>query len=423
MRSAIPVALLFAAFHGMGRPQSPAVKPDTCLDCHSALEDRLGRPAQLIQADIHKRNGFSCADCHGGDPTSMDMEVSMDPRRGFVGKIDRRKIPELCARCHSDATLIHKFRPQQRVDQLALYRTSVHGKRLAGGDVRVATCIDCHSVHDIREVKDGLSPVHPLKLPATCARCHANAEHMKGYDIATSQFEQYQRSVHWEALAKRGDLSAPSCATCHGSHGAAPPGVASVERVCGTCHVVFQNLFDQSPHRPAFEAMGLAACVVCHSNHEVLRPSPEMLGVDSAAVCLRCHAKDDPGYAVAATMRQEVDRLRSALTVAEAVLKQAETSGMEVSEGKLQLVAAHEEWIKARVEVHAFRLDAVKSPVSRGLEMAQKGRQVGLDALRERNVRRLGLAASLVAMAITLAGLWMAVRYIEQRKRTESPLR
>jgi predicted CXXCH cytochrome family protein len=416
MRTVLLIALLFSAFHGIGRSQNPAVKPDTCLDCHSALEDRLGRPAQLLQADIHRRNGFSCADCHGGDPTSMDMEVSMAPRKGFAGKIDRRKIPELCARCHSDATLMHKFRPQQRVDQLSLYRTSVHGKRLAGGDVQVATCIDCHSVHDIREVKDSLSPVHPLRLPGTCARCHANAEHMKGYDIPTSQFEQYQRSVHWEALAKRGDLSAPSCATCHGSHGAAPPGVASVERVCGTCHVVFQNLFDQSPHRPAFEGMGLAACVVCHSNHEVLRPSPEMLGVDSAAVCLRCHTNGDPGYVVAANMRQEIGRLRSALATAETVLKQAETSGMEVSEGKLQLVAAHEEWIKARVEVHAFRLDAVKSPVSRGLDMAQKGRQIGLDALRERNVRRLGLAASLVAMAIALAGLWMAVRYIEQRR-------
>jgi hypothetical protein len=95
---------------------------------------------------------------------------------------------------------------------------------------------------------------------------------------------------------------------------------------------------------------------------------------------------------------------------------------MEVSEGKLQLVSAHEEWIKARVQVHAFRTEAVKEPVTRGLDMARKGRQTGLDALRERNIRRLGLAVSLVAIAFTLAGLWMAVRRLEQR-RTESPLR
>jgi len=415
MRAPILIALLLAAFHGVARSQSSAAKPDTCLDCHSALEDNLGQPARLIQTDVHKKNGFSCADCHGGDPTSMEMEVSMEPRKGFLGKIERRRIPELCARCHSDATLMHKFRPQQRVDQLALYRTSVHGKRLAGGDVRVATCIDCHSVHDIREVRDGLSPVHPLKLPATCARCHADGGHMKGYDIPTSQFDQYRRSVHWEALAKRGDLSAPSCATCHGSHGAAPPGIASVERVCGTCHVVFQNLFDQSPHRPAFEAMGFAACVVCHATRS---PAPAEMRVTAPSCCGRTRRRR--GSAAAATA-QGIDGSRGS-HCAETVLKQAETSGMEVSEGKLQLVSAHEEWIKARVQVHAFRTEAVKEPVTRGLDMARKGRQTGLDALRERNIRRLGLAASLVAMAITLAGLWMAVRRLEQR-RTESPLR
>ena len=422
MKAVLSTALLLAAFQEFASCQSSPGEPDTCFDCHSALEDNLGRPAQLIRVDIHKRSGFSCADCHGGDPTSTDMEVSMDRSRGFLGKIDRGRIPELCSRCHSDAALIHKFRPQQRVDQLALYRTSVHGKRLAGGDVRVATCIDCHSVHEIREVTDALSPVHPLRLPATCARCHANAGHMKGYDIPTSQFAEYQRSVHWEALAERGDLSAPSCATCHGSHGAAPPGVASVERVCGTCHVVFQNLFDQSPHRPVFEAMGFAACVACHSNHEVLGAGPEMIGVSGDAVCLRCHAQGDAGYAAAATMRQDIEKLLSALTDAEMLLKAAETSGMEVSEGKLQLVSAREEWIKARVQVHAFQPAAVKEPVTRGLELARKGRQSGLDVLRERNVRRIGLAASLAAIGITLAGLWMAVRRLEQR-REESPLR
>jgi hypothetical protein len=74
-------------------------------------------------------------------------------------------------------------------------------------------------------VKDSRSPVHPLRLPETCARCHADSTHMAKYKLATNQFEDYRKSVHWEALAQRGDLSAPSCASCHGNHGAhAPPG-------------------------------------------------------------------------------------------------------------------------------------------------------------------------------------------------------
>lgn len=338
----------------------------------------------------------------------------MDPAKDFLGKIDRRKTPEVCARCHSDAAMMRKFQPQQRVNQLALYRTSVHGQRLTSGDTQAATCLDCHGVHDIREVKDVLSPVHPLKVPSTCARCHADSGHMERYEIRTDQFDLYLRSAHWEALADRGILSAPNCATCHGNHAAAPPGAFSVEHVCGSCHVVFQDLFDQSPHKPAFEAMGFAACVVCHKSHEVLHPSPEMLGVGSEAVCVRCHSQGEPGYTTAAAMKTEIDRLRTALDEAEQILNRAESAGMEVSEGRLKLASAHEDLIKARLHVHTFRVDAVSAPVERGLTVTREGFQIGEDALRDRDVRRLGLGTSLTIF-IAIAGLWLAVRRSERR--------
>lgn len=252
-----------------------AVAKDSCLECHSILEGPLQTPAKLFGADVHSHHGFRCNDCHGGDPNVDDPEIAMGPSRGFAGKVPRTAIPKLCARCHSDANLIHKFRPQQRVDQLAQYQTSVHGKRLAGGDEAVATCIDCHSVHDIRETKDPQSPTYPLRLPQTCARCHANAEPMKKYKIGTSQFADYQTSVHWEALSKGNDLSAPTCATCHGNHGATPPQVGSVADVCGSCHVVFQELFSKSPHGPPFRAHGGLCCVSLQSRH------PPPLGCDA----------------------------------------------------------------------------------------------------------------------------------------------
>ena len=392
----------------------PEGKKDSCTTCHSALEGDLGRPAQLFEGDIHKKYGFSCANCHGGDPTSDEMDTAMSPRRGFLGRIPRNKIPETCARCHSEAALIHQFKPQQRVDQLAQYKTSIHGKRLAAGDIRVATCIDCHSVHDIREVTDALAPVHPLKVPGTCARCHAAAEHMKGYNIPTDQFERYRGSVHWDALSKRGDLSAPSCATCHGNHGAVPPGVASVGNICGTCHVVFQNLFDQSPHKAAFEALNLPGCVACHGNHGIVKPPPEMLGVGNTAVCANCHLNGDSGYLAAATMKQDIDALRAALKNTDTILKQAESSGMEVSEGRLQLTTANEHLVKARVQAHSFRPEPVHLAVKAGLETAEKSYQIGVAALKERDVRRRGLAVSLISIALVIAGLWLAARYLDK---------
>ncbi|HYM08855.1 MAG TPA: cytochrome c3 family protein [Terriglobales bacterium] len=388
------------------------VAADSCVDCHLVLEGKLQAPAKAFANDIHAHFGFSCADCHGGDRNQTDPEAAMSKARGFVGKISRTSIPERCAHCHSDASLIEKYKPRQRVDQMAQYKTSVHGKRLAAGDVKVANCVDCHSVHDIREVRDPLSPVHPLRLPETCARCHADAAHMAGYKIPTDQFAAYRKSVHWEALAKRGDLSAPSCASCHGNHGAQPPQVESVAAVCGSCHVMMEDLYKASPHQPVFAAMGAGGCVVCHGNHEIRHPVAGMLAGPNA-VCSQCHDATSAGGLAAAEMGRAITGLEQALERSDQILARAQESGMEVSEALLREHEARENLVKAAVAVHAFRTAAVQKPVGEGLAIAAQTYRAGVDALRERGVRRLGLAVSLVAIAMTILGLWLALRAIE----------
>lgn len=387
---------------------------DSCLECHSNLDGRLQAPAKSFPTDIHSHHGFRCNDCHGGDPSVDDPEIAMSASRGFVGKVRRSAIPKLCARCHSDATLIHKFRPQQRVDQLAQYQTSVHGKRLAGGDEAVATCIDCHSVHDIRETKDPQSPTYPTRLPQTCARCHADAGQMAKYKIGTTQFADYQTSVHWEALSKRNDLSAPNCATCHGNHGATPPQVGSIAEVCGTCHVVFQELFSKSPHQAAFAELG--ACVVCHSNHAIKRPSDALLA-GSDAICSQCHDESSAGGKTAMEMSSLIKSLDDSVQRSEAILERSRSYGMEVSEALLRQGEAKENLVKARVAVHAFRADAVRMPVTAGLAVTRETWKAGEAALRERDYRRLGLSVSLAFILITLTGLWLTIRRIEGKQK------
>jgi predicted CXXCH cytochrome family protein len=386
---------------------------DSCVECHSALDGNLQTPAAAYSKDVHQHQGFSCADCHGGDRTSDDPEAAMSRAKGFIGKPARTAVPQLCARCHSDAALMHKFRPQQRVDQYAQYLTSVHGKRMAAGDTAAANCVDCHSVHDIREVKDPLSPVYPLRLPETCARCHADAKHMAKYKIPTTQLADYRKSVHWKAL-EGGDLSAPGCASCHGNHGAVPPQVASVANICGTCHVVMEDLYNKSPHQPAFAAMGVAGCVTCHSNHEVLKPSTAMLAGDQA-VCTQCHEADSAGGKAAREMAGQITGLQSALKESDQVLARASNSGMEVSEAVLRQREAQENLVKARVAIHAFRVAAVDEPVKAGLAIAAETRRAGENALHERDVRRIGLGIALLTIVITMAGLWLALRVVEQR--------
>ena len=378
---------------------------DTCVECHSVKIP--------VANDVHFRNGLSCTDCHGGDRNADDPTVAMNRARGFLGKPARTAIPALCARCHSDANLMHKYAPQQRVDQYAQYLTSTHGKRIAAGDDAAAVCSDCHGAHGIREVKNPASPVYPLHLPETCARCHADAKHMAKYGIPTNQFAEYRKSVHWEALEKRGDLSAPGCASCHGNHGATPPGVSSVAAICGTCHVLMENLYNKSPHQPAFSAMGSAGCVVCHSNHLVLKPSDKLLA-GPGAVCAQCHDSASAGGQAAAQMGGWMQKLSAALDRSDALLNQAARSGMEVSEALLRENDVREALVKARVAVHAFQAGAVAQPAGEGLKIAAETYQAGENALRERQRRRVGLGFSLIAIAVTLGGLWVTIRRLEK---------
>ena len=387
---------------------------DSCVECHGALEGNLQAPTLSFPSDIHQHRGFSCVDCHGGNPNQDDPDASMDRAHGFRGKIKRVDVPKLCARCHSDANLIHKHKPQQRVDQYAQYLTSVHGKRISAGDEAAANCVDCHSVHDIREVKDPRAPVHPLRLPETCARCHASSSHMSDYKISTSQFEEYRKSVHWEALAKRGDLSAPSCASCHGNHGATPPQVSSVAAVCGTCHALFEDLYRKSPHQPVFAEMGMGGCVVCHSNHAVLKPSEQMLA-GPEAVCSQCHDGDSAGGKAAVEMDGKMRSLESALQRSDEILTVARRSGMEVSEALLRQQEARESLVMARVAVHAFNVTQIALPVNEGLKISAETYQAGSDALKERRFRRVGLAFSLLTILVTMGGLWLTIRTIENK--------
>jgi len=386
---------------------------NSCLDCHSNLPEPLGVTTEKFSHDIHAQKGLTCASCHGGDPTSDDPDKAMSRKAGWKGKIERKQIPQLCGTCHSDPAYIRQFNPSLRTDQLSQYRTSVHGKRLALGDTKVAVCTDCHSVHDLRAPTDSQSTVNPVNVANTCAHCHADASYMAEYKIPTNQFADYGKSVHHEALVVRGDLSAPTCTTCHGNHGATPPGFASVANVCSTCHVFQAQLFEASPHKEAFSSAGLPGCVTCHGNHGILHPTDELIGTDEKAICTQCHTEGDAGFVAAGKMKQQLVQLAVAIDGADQILSRAEQSGMEVSQASLDLVQARDVLTKARVTVHSFNVARIESEIKPGMETAAKDYDAGKKAMAEREYRRVGLGVSLVAIALVLVGFRLYLKRIE----------
>ena len=208
------------------------------ISASSAVAQTTEATAQQgFKEDVHASAGLTCAACHQGAPASY-------------APIVRTAIAPLCAKCHSDPAYMKGFDPQVRVDQYAQYLTSTHGKRMASGETGTATCSDCHGAHGIRRVRDARSSVAPVNVAETCAKCHADPVRMAAFNREPTPFKDWSASVHAAALLKRGDASAPTCSTCHGSHGATPPGVTQVANVCAQCHIREAELFRASPKKP-----------------------------------------------------------------------------------------------------------------------------------------------------------------------------
>jgi len=247
-----------------------------CETCHSDVKVEF-------KSSVHFREGFTCTSCHGGDPKAS---VETAAHGGsFRSLKDRKQIPLACASCHSDSARMKAY--GLPTDQLALYQTSIHGKRLAEGDTRVAVCTDCHGVHQILPPTDPQSQTHYRNIAATCEHCHGDKQLMANYKISAQVVADYDESVHGKAMHE-GNKRAPVCSSCHGNHGAAPPGVGDVSIVCGNCHQEERNNFRLSPHRHAMADAGIPECAGCHSNHRILKTSDALW----STTCQQCHAAD-----------------------------------------------------------------------------------------------------------------------------------
>lgn len=457
-----------------------------CIKCHLDLDDNH---AKLFKTDIHFYNGITCAGCHGGDPTSDDMDVAMSEEKGFIGvpsrvnryqvcvnchadankmkkfgssiptdqfenlknsvhfqptfnnegpiadcvtchsihdikgvkdpasKVYPTKIVELCGSCHSSADFMKQYNPGLPIDQVSKYRTSVHGHLNAKGDPNAAECASCHGSHEIFAVKDSRSLVYEMNIPSTCSKCHSDTKLMANYKIPTDQYANYVKSVHGVALLEKGDLSSPACNDCHGNHGAVPPGVESISKVCGTCHVLNMELFEKSPHKRAFDEHNYPECESCHGNHLVEPATDAMVGTQKPAVCIKCHSSEEntQGFMVAGKMKSLLDSLKTEDSETKEILEEASQKGMDVSDATFSLKDVRQVLIQSRTTIHAFDLDKFKAQIEDGFTIVVKAKQSGVQAIDDYYYRRIGLGISTVIVTLLVIGLYLKLRKIEEK--------
>jgi predicted CXXCH cytochrome family protein len=240
---------------------------------------------------------------------------------------------------------------------------------------------------------------------------------MAEYDIPTNQLEDFVNSVHGVALLERGDLGAPACNDCHSNHGAAPPGVTSLSAVCGGCHAIEAQLYEHSPHKPAFEENGFPMCEACHSNHAIVRPSDPMIGLTGDGVCGDCHTSDD-GTIASATIDQMRSGLTDLLTAADSarlLYASAREKGMMVTDVEFLIKDVEQAIIKARTHIHAFDTDSVSPLVDTGVTKANAAQQEAASLIDEYYFRRKGLTISTIIMTALAILLFIKIRRVEKR--------
>ena len=261
----------------------PAPKPsnDDCLACHSdstLSHEVSGKPVSLyVNPDKFKDSMhgsmFQCVDCHA--------DLKSSPHETTPQKVS-------CAKCHAD--------------EQAAYDRSFHGKAVAAGDTKAATCIDCHgSPHELLAAGDPKSKVNHANIPATCGTCHSQKFVMAASGHSNQPFLSYEESVHGRAVAA-GSEKAAVCTDCHGSHeilAASDPKSSifkfNVPLTCAKCHGPVKEEFAASIHGQAIARGNWQApvCTDCHGIHSIkshLDPKSPVNAANVALVtCARCH--------------------------------------------------------------------------------------------------------------------------------------
>ncbi len=341
----------------------------------------------------------------------------MSPEAGYIGAPAKEDIPALCASCHADVNQMRQY--DLPTDQYAQYRESVHGTLLAEGDPNVATCYDCHGGHQILKANDPASTVYPVNVPATCASCHADETLMAPYHIPTDQYDLYRESVHGHALLDEQDFRAPNCATCHGTHGAAPPGFEEVANVCGGCHTATQDYYLQSPHADV-KGEDAPKCVTCHGRYDVSEPSEAMYEGAEPRHCGSCHAPESPGGQMAQTFYDAIDNAAQSFAEAETAIQAARDVGMIVAEQENLMQQANTNLVTARAAQHTLNEANVVKIAGDARDAADQAKTGAEAAVEATVIRRRAMIIAIAAIAVTIVALYLLKRELDRRLETDS---
>lgn len=181
-----------------------------------------------------------------------------------------------CLTCHSEAIDIAFADRTTRTLQVAA--GELDGSVHAG-----VACVDCHpGTNEVPHPERQFRSARQFTVAASepCRQCHF------------AEYRQSLESVHARAVA-RGDVTAPVCVDCHGSHdiqrASAPR--TRVAETCGRCHTGAAATYAQSVHGQdvARDVADVPTCTDCHGAHQIAGPGQPGWRSSTPQICGDCH--------------------------------------------------------------------------------------------------------------------------------------
>jgi len=388
-------------------PRERQTSSNTCYICHTQMGKKPAEWVEQWRMSVHGESNVTCSGCHGGDPTSFNRPKAKDT--GFRGAPSRTQIPAFCAECHSNPTWMRQF--NKRTDQLSLYKTSVHGRRLfENGDENIAICTDCHGRHEIKRYSDIDSLANHLKIAETCATCHSDSERMKQYNLRTDQFKLFKISYHGQILYNqipdKNPALVPSCPECHGIHGAIPADVKEIANVCGNCHSSTQAYFEKSGHIEALVSIGTPRCIDCHAYHDIPYPTKALYDGTELYHCGYCHNINHKDYGMGQEIKAAfVSSEKRVNEVWEKAVTIEINPGLDVLDEKDQLEQARRLILEAIPVSHTLNMEEINKYRNEIMNIANTV-DASIEARQEEFIiRKKGLFATLMILLVIIASL------------------
>lgn len=308
-----------------------------CLDCHSKpgiikkfenneyIEAYVD--AEKYKTSVH--SSLQCSACHN------DFSDERHPQRIFKNKRQYKIRASLsCRSCHADekikAKSIHAGLLSAEREGNTIICTDCHGGHYIKNtdrflDTEKKYCMNCHSQQMKMTFKDGETKSLIVDLTSLsvsvhkdipCSDCHFGfsiEEHPerrfkteRHYIVAASEgcrrchFDKYTKtmeSIHFKLL-NQGNLNAPVCIDCHGSHSIQSGRAEKIQsaRKCEKCHVEIFKTYISSVHgRALIEShnQDVPICTDCHTAHSMSDPRTLEYRENMPELCGNCHSKKE----------------------------------------------------------------------------------------------------------------------------------